>query len=252
MTLRTVATPLDQILLTEWRTSLGVWLGVDYTNMSTAVQAEFQMLVDEAHEWVDKTYGHQEWAQRAWSVGAGNISAPSTSDGTFLLPLDCRHPIMFQESESGTGTTGKIVTKRQWMQAGANNTTHPWDREATPYYFLDGMDNSNPPQVQWKRAPIPSSAITAFTALGRGYYDLMGTTGNAVYQSLPPSIRPELRHHLKMTLYAMRSEYDKVGPEMALRDDAVKATMVNDAPGGSETLIRPEPSQEWFDELSGP
>jgi len=252
VTLRTVSTPLDPILLTEWRTFIGIAVGVDYTNMVAGVQAEFQFLLDEAYEWVDKTYGHQEWAQREWRLGATTISAPSTANGTFLLPIDCRHPILFQESENGTGATSNIVTKRQWMAAGANQTAHPWTDQLYPYYFFDGMDDSEPSQAQWRRVPTPSATIAAFTALGRGYFDIMGTTGNALYQSVPAAVRPEIRHHLKATFYALRSEYDKVGPEMQMRDDAVKATMVNDAPGGSETVIYPGPPNEFTREMSGP
>ncbi len=252
MTLRTVSTPFAPKLLTEWRTWLGTVTGVDYTNLDSAIQTEFQDLVDEAHEWVDKTYGHQAWTMREWSVGGSTISAPSTTDGTFLLPADCRHPIMFQESETGVGTTGIITTKAAWMQAGAGFTAHPWDNQSHPYYFLDGMDDSEPAQAQWRRVPTPSSSASAFTALGRGYMDIMGTSGNASYQGIPAAIKPELKHHLKMTWFASRGEYDKVTPEAALRDDAVRATQINDAPGGSETLIRPEAPQEFFDEMAGP
>jgi hypothetical protein len=50
----------------------------------------------------------------------------------------------------------------------------------------------------------------------------------------------------------MRSEYERVGPEIQLRDDAVRATMVNEPSSGAEVSIRPEPADDFFTEMSGP
>jgi hypothetical protein len=252
MALRAVTTALDSLTLTEWRNTLATWFGVAYADLDSDVQTELNRLIDEAHDWVSKIYGHERWSRRVWTVGGSDFTAPSTSTGLFDLPADCRQIISIQESEDGTGAEGKFTNYESWMQAGAGTTAHPWDNQSAPYYFFKAMSDANPPVETWQRVPTPATAATAMTILGRPYFTLLGTTGDTQYTELPPQVVPELRHHLRAQWFAFRMEYEKVGIEIQLRDDAVRATQVNSAPSGAEVGIATRPSAVFDDEMSGP
>lgn len=249
MALRGVTTALDPLTLAEWRATIGTWIGVEYASLSTAVQTELNRLIDEAHDWVSKEYGHEPWGRRVWTVGGSDFTAPSTSTGLFELPADCRQILAIQESENGTGAFAKFTRFESWMDAGRETTSHPWTDQSVPYYFFKAMSDDNPPVQTWQRAPVPSAAITAMTIIGRPYFTLLGTTGDTQYTELPAQIVPELRHHLRAQWAASRREYDVMQAEVALRDDAVRATQKNSAPDGAEVLIRPTPPSEFFDEM---
>ncbi len=252
MALRDVTTALDALTLTEWRDTICSWLGQEYSGLSTTSQAELNRLINEAHDWVSKTYGHQSWAQRVWTIGGSDFSAPSTSTGQFDLPHDIRHVMAIQESEAGTGATGRITSMSNWMSAGADLVSHPWTSQSTPYYFFRAMSDANPPVEIWQRTPIPTSTIAAMTIVGRPYFTLLGSSGDTQYTEIPPQHVPELRHHLRAQFAAFEQDYAKVTIEMQLRDDAVRATQINDAPFGAEGALMPQPPEEFYRELRMP
>lgn len=249
MALRDTSSALAPETLARWRQTIGSWCGVDYDNMDTAAQTELNRLIDEAHDWVSSNHGHQTWAQRVWTVGGSDFTAPSTSTGLFTLPSDCRHIVSLQESEDGTGAAGQITTMVDWMAAGAGETSHPWDNQNTPRYFFKAMSDANPPVETWQRQPIPSSAITAMTIVGRPFFEPLGTSGSSQYPGIPPQYTPQLRHHLRAQWAAFTQEYEKVGIETQLRDDAVRSVQINDAPFGAEQPMSLEPPIEFEQEL---
>ena len=249
MALRAVTAALDPLTLAEWRDRVCFWIGVTYTNLSDIAKTELNRLIDEVHDWVSKEYGHEPWARRVWTIGGSDFSSPSTSDGIFTLPADCRHIIRIQESENGTGVVGNITKMEAWMSVGAGATAHPWNLQDQSFYFFKAMSNDNPPVQTWQRVPTPTTALSAMTILGRGYFTLLTGTGDGSYTEIPAQLVPEMSHHAKALWASYRGDYQKTSAEMSLRNDAVRSTQINDAPDGAEVLIEPQPPQEFFDEM---
>ena len=249
MSLRGVTATLDPRTLTEWRNAICTKFGVAYASLSTAIQTELNRMIDETHDWVSKKYGHEPWARRVWTLSGTDFTAPSTTTGLFTLPVDCRHIMKIQESETGTGAVGRMTKMEYWMAAGEDLAAHPWSNQSQPYYFFKAMSDDNPPAQTWQRVPTPSSTFTTMTIIGRGLFDLLGTSGSSQYTEMPPDRTAEAWHYLAARWYSFREEYDKAAIEMQLAEKAIVDTMINDAPDGAEVQIRPAPPAEFFDEM---
>ena len=216
-------------------------MGVAYASLKTAAKTELDRYIDEAHDYISKRWAHEPWALREWTVSLASGTA------TFPLAVDVRHIELITESDGTNKRTTKIVTKADYHRAFDGGTAHPWDQQDDPRYFFDGMDDSNPPKQQWKRAPKPTAALT-LTVVGRPYFGMIGTD---TYTELPPSTVTELRHHLRMLWAAFRKDDEDMRREQALREDAIRASQVNDNPtGAAEVAIRPDMPAEAYNEMT--
>ena len=238
MALKTTSLPLDNLTLTEWRDTIATWVGVSYANLPTTLQNELNRLINEAHDYVSKRFGHEPWTTRETTV------AVTSSSATYPMPADFRHWIVGQEE--GSTDTIRVLTasKADYMNAwGGGTSTHPWAEGGSanrPTWFFDGMTGDEPPVQQWKRAQTPTTSVTLRIHY-RPYFSLL-STGADSYTVLPAGYVPEIRAHLMHKWAIYTKDFTQAGVLRQVREDEIAASQIND------NVSTEDPVQMGFDD----
>jgi hypothetical protein len=224
MALKSTTTPLDQHLLTEWRTQVCGIKGIDYDSMPTAWQTLFGDTVNRAFEYLSQRAGHHPWGQQETT-----LSVVAGTDQTFSMPAAMRHVIAIHEvATDGSILQVNLTEKRKYYEtpiiaAGA----HPWTLENNPYWFFDGLTSAEPPVQQWRRVGDANSGATAYV-LFRPYFNLLSTSGQDAYPYLPASESSALLHRILSQLAAAEKDWTGAQFHKAMMDDEIAALEVND------------------------
>jgi len=247
MTLRTVTTPYDPQTTAEIQAAVATKIGRAYSGWDTVFQTEVNRIIDNSGEYITKRFGHEPWMLHELSLSL------AASTATLTLAAAARQVMTIVETYDGTTRLVTPTTKREYLLAwGAGATSHPWSQQSQPYWFLDGMDDSNPPLQQWKRVPTPDKAITA-TALVRPYLTLRSTTGDTQYTHLPAHAAAALMEYVYEKVLMFMGDYEQAAQHKRSMEDEIAANLIADAPEGAWETAREVGYPSWaHTEMGGP
>jgi hypothetical protein len=237
-TLKTTTLPLDQLLLSEYRTTFAdVWLGVAYANMDTNEQTELNRMINEAHEYISQRAAHHPWGireQTSQTVSAG-------TDTVYEMPADFRHVISIKETGTNATWSGRVTfsDKDEWYKA--EQDTHPWVSRTVPIWFFDGMTAAAPPVQQWRRIGKDNTGAEIHI-LYRPYFSLLTTTAdNDRYTQLPAAEVKAIKHEFMHQWKLFEGEFEAAGHYRSAREDAIAALETNDR------VTNEDPYRQGFD-----
>jgi len=246
VTLRTIDTPFDPETNAELQAKIGTYLGTTWANLPTVLQTEYQRIIDASAEYLSKRFGHEPWMIHEEDL------ALAADTATLTLAAECRHVLTLIETYDGKTRTVQPTTKREWMLAwGTGADSHPWSTQTRPYWFFDGMDDSNPPLQQWKRVPTPDKAITG-TALYRPYLTLRGSSGDTQYSHIPANAAMAQEDYILARVEKQAKNFDKAGVHKQFMEDEISAIQVADNPEGAWETAREVEAPGWVGQEMDP
>lgn len=224
MTLKSTSSPLDQMLLTEWRTQICGIKGIDYSSQPTAWQTLFDDIVNRAFEYVSQRMAHHPHGQQETT-----LTVTAGADTTYSMPASMRHVVSIHEvATDGSILQVNYTEKRRYYEAPQGVAgSHPWSVSRNPYWFFDGLTSDQPPVQQWRRIGDDNAGATVYV-LYRPYFNILGTSGQDAYPYLPASENAILFHFINAELAAADKDYTAAQLHVGFMDRHIEAAEVND------------------------
>lgn len=228
--LRTTSSPLDRQTLTEWRNRVCDRIGRSYASLSTTQAAFVDRLIDEAHEFLSQRMGHRPWLKRTTTLSL------VANQSSYALPADNRQMRYILEGTGANMRRVAVVTDEEYYDAfpaaqGESGVAapHPWQDQADPRWFFEGMDASNPPVYLWRRVPTPTSAEAGAANVTCIYRPLMGMLTSDQFNELPAQLTSAVYEQITYKWMLFVGEYEKAKEHRIAREDDITALNVGDA-----------------------
>lgn len=225
MTLKSTSSPLDQMLLTEWRTQVCGVKGIDYDSQATAWQTMFNDTVNRAFEYLSQRAAHHPWGQQETT-----LTVLSGTDSLYSMPAAFRNIVsVYEVSADGTVLNGVAFPgpegKRSFFEAKGRNAG--WESSSTPRWFFDGLTSDQPPVQQWRRVGIANAGATAYV-LFHPYFNILSTSGQDAYPYLPAAESSALLHRILSQLAAAEKDWQGAQFHKGLMEDEIAALEIAD------------------------
>lgn len=251
MAYKAITTPYDAQTLAEWQARFGIWLGETWANLDSTLQTELGRYINEAHNYIERSYGDAEWSIHRASIAVTGDNAGTDDDGNYLykMPVAFRRLVVIREAgstEKKRARTSKLIN---YVNAWNDGTaTHPWaaDSRQSTWFFHSWSDDS-PPRQQWVRIGGESSGVTAIVFF-RPFWGLLATGVEDEYPGIPADVQAELDAHMKARTAAFKGDMDKYQLFSAIRNEE-HAQTENATDFGEDPVAQGRDSE--FDNLLG-
>lgn len=220
MTLYTTTTPLDPQAYAEWKTEAETWILVSYSGLSTAHQALFDQLLNEAIEYAGERGALREFTRKtSFNVVSDKIGTDEFGGSQFTMPLDFRRVVSIVEKSGSDFYKTRQSSVRDVYDSMAG-TEHPWASDVTmATWFEEGKSDATPPRRQWVRMGGPASGTAYFVY--RPYFRLLD--GTDTYPLLPAEETAIVRSQFQHKWSVCMKNWEAANQFKAAREDDIFA-----------------------------